>query len=392
MKSSILHALAAVFFATSSCAVLGHSADERHDCVKSVVDMAIQPVMKKYGIPGMAIGLVAAGRPYVVDYGVASLETRKPVTHDTLFELGSVSKTLTATLASYAQASGQLKLSDKTRKYLPSLRGSRFGEVSLLELGTHTPGGLPLQVPENIKNNAQLMQYFKDWQPIYPPGTYRTYANPSIGILGVIAAKSMHREFDTLMERRLLPALGMKSSYINVPHAKMASYAQGYTSKDAPIRMANAVLSAQAYGVKTTAGDMVRFLEANMNLIKLDAKLRSAVMDTHTGYFKVGEMTQDLIWEQYSYPTDLQTLLAGNSPAMIFKAMPVTRLAPPRKPRQDVLINKTGSTNGFGAYIAFVPEKKFGIVILANKNYPIDDRVTMAHQILTELDGQGVCK
>jgi beta-lactamase class C len=83
-------------------------------------------------------------------------------------------------------------------------------------------------------------------------------------------------------------------------------------------------------------------------------------------------------------------LLDGNAPEIIFNATPVTQLKPPGQPHDDVWINKTGSTNGFGAYVAFVPEKRLGIVILANKNYPIADRVTAAYQILRSLaDGKG---
>lgn len=333
----------------------------------------------------MAVGVIAGKRSYVFNYGMAALASHQRVTDATLFELGSISKTFTATLAAYAEVKGHLSLSDTAGKYLQVLRGSKFGDTTLLELGTHTPGGLPLQVPAEAHNIDELMRYFKRWHPAYPPGTYRTYANPGIGTLGLITAKSMDASFDTLMERRLLPALGLKSTFIHVPPARMADYAEGYARGDSPVRMRPGVLSAEAYGLKSTAADMIHFLQENMGSMALDPQLQRAIAATHTGYFIAGPMTQDLIWEQYPYPVEQQKLLDGNSPAMLFDATPVTRISPPERPRQDVWINKTGSTNGFGDYVAFIPAKRLGIVILANRSYPIDARVKAGYQILTAL-------
>ncbi|MEG1215011.1 MAG: serine hydrolase, partial [Leclercia sp.] len=106
------------------------------------------------------------------------------------------------------------------------------------------------------------------------------------------------------------------------------------------------------------------------------------------GYFKVGDMTQGLGWELYPYPIGLNRLLAGNSSQMILEAHEVTRLNPPLPQQDNVLINKTGSTNGFGAYVAFVPAKDIGIVMLANKNYPNPARVKAALEVLTALEGR----
>lgn len=375
----------AMFFVLCATTAVCHAADKSQEKIKGLVDTNIRPLMAKYNIPGMAVGITVDGKTYVFNYGVASTATHQPVTRGTLFEIGSISKTFTATLASYAQVVGDLSLSDKTSKYLPALQGTPFGNVSLLNLGTHTPGGLPLQVPDNIKNNDELLQYFKNWRAAYPAGTRRTYSNIGIGTLGWITAKSMHQDFASLMQQRLFPGLGLKSSYIHVPESDMRNYAQGYTRGNTPIRMDSAVLSSEAYGVKITAADLIHFVEDNINPAELNPQFQRAVTETHTGYFQAGPMTQDLIWEQYPYPVTLDALLEGNSAAMAFHAVPVTAFTPPEKPRQDVWINKTGSTNGFGAYAAFVPEKGLGIVILANKNYPNDARVTAALNILTRI-------
>jgi len=353
--------------------------------IRDAVDRVVRPMMVKDGIPGVAVGVTIAGSDYFFTYGVASKQPRRPVTRETLFEIGSVTKTFTATLTSWAEAEHRLSLSDGTATYVPSLRGSPFGRVSLLDLGTHTPGGLPLQVPSGIATEAALLDWLKKWRPTYAPGTYRTYSNVGIGILGLAADKSWHEDFDALMERQLFPALGMTNSYLSVPEPRMADYAQGYAQDGAPVRMSPGVLWRETYGVRSTAGDLVRFIEANMNELELGPALRRAIVRTHTGYFQAGPMTQDLVWEQYPYPVSLPALLEGNSPRMIFDATPVTQIRPPQEPRDDVWIGKTGSTNGFGAYVAFVPEKRLGIVILANRSFPIADRVTAAYRILASL-------
>ncbi|WP_416359506.1 class C beta-lactamase [Achromobacter insolitus] len=350
------------------------------------IDEAVQAVMREHDIPGMSVAVTQDGTQRFYNYGVASRETGKPAGSDTLYEVGSISKTYTATLAAYAQARGRLALGDSPAKFLLELAGSDFAELSLINLGTHTTGGFPLQVPDAIKNQAQLMAYLKNWKPEHPAGTYRTYANPSIGMLGVVAAKSLNQPFKAAMERDLFPKLGLTSTYIDVPAARMADYAQGYNKQNAPVRVNPGVLADEAYGVKTSARDLIRFVDANMGLNVTNAELRDAIGQTHVGYYQLGDMVQDLAWEQLRYPATLDALLTANAGNYNSQSQPVAALNPPLPPQQAVWINKTGSTNGFGGYVAFVPSKRLGIVILANRNYPNEARVRLAYRILGELD------
>jgi beta-lactamase class C len=346
---------------------------------------AAKAVMQQYNIPGLAIALTVDGQQHFYNFGVAAKDTQAKVSSDTLFELGSISKTFTATLATLAQVNGRLSLNDHPGQYLPQLKGSAFDQVTLMNLATHTAGGFPLQVPDAVQNTEQLMAYLQAWQPQYPAGSKRTYANPSIGMLGMITAKAVNKPFAEAMEQDLLPKLGLSNTWLTVPASKMPLYAQGYDKQDLPVRLQGGVLGTEAYGMKSSATDMLHFVEANMATAKVDEPIRQALAQTHAGYFKVGAMTQALIWEHYVYPASRETLLEGNSNKMAYETQPVTAINPPIAPLQNAWINKTGSTNGFGGYVAFVPEKKIGIVILANKNYPNAARVKLAYGILSVL-------
>ena len=362
------------------------NAQAQGTALDTVVQNGAKHVMSEYAVPGLVIAVSVNGKQHFYNFGVASKASKQPVTPDTLFEVGSVSKLFTATLATYAQAQGKLSLSDTVGQYEPELEGTPFGKVTLVHLATHTAGGFPLQVPDNVQNERQLMDYLKNWKPAYPMGTQRSYANPSIGMLGVIAAKSLNMPFTQAMEQQLFAALGLNSTYLTVPDSKMALYAQGYDKQDAPVRLNSGVLGNEAYGVKTSARDLIHFSELNLGRGETSPLMRKALTDTHTGYFRVGPMTQDLIWEQYPYPVELKSLLAGNSNKMAYENNEAIALNPPLAPQQAVWVNKTGSTGGFGAYTVFVPAEQKAIVILANKNYPNDARVKLAYEVLKALD------
>ncbi|MHC8318651.1 class C beta-lactamase [Pseudomonas sp. LB3P31] len=353
--------------------------------IEATVKNAVTPVMQQQNIAGMAVAVTYKGQAHYFNYGAASRETGKPVTENTLFEIGSVSKTFTATLAAYAQASGKLSLSDKASQILPALRGSAFDNISVLQLGTYTAGGLPLQFPENADSPDKMLGYFQQWKPTYTAGSHRLYSNPSLGLFGYLAAQSMGAPFDQLMEKTLLAKLGLSHTWLKVPKAEMGLYAQGYNKDDKPVRVGPGALDSEAYGVKTSAADMLGYVQANLQPTKLEAPLQQAIATTHTGYYSVGNMTQGLGWELYGYPIALEQLLEGNSTKMAMQAHEVRWLNPPQSQPQNVLINKTGSTGGFGAYVVFVPSRDIGIVILANKNYPNAERIKIAHSILSAL-------
>jgi beta-lactamase class C len=352
--------------------------------LRAIVDKAIRPVMAKYDVPGMAVGVTINGRAYFFNYGVASKKDPIAVSETTLFELGSLSKTFTATLASYAQAQGKLSFDDHPGKYMPALEGSPIDKARLVNLGTYTAGGLPLQFPDKI-SDATMPDFFRRWKPAAAPDTQRLYSNPSIGLLGYITALALHSDFADAVETDIFPSLGLKNTYIRVPAKAMGRYAWGYDKANKAIRVNPGVFDQEAYGVKSTSADMIRFLQANIDPAGLDKPMQRAIEGTHRGYFKAGDMVQGLGWEQYAYPVTAQVLLAGNAETMMFEPNAVRAVSTPQAFSGPVLFNKTGSTNGFGAYAVFVPAKKIGIVILANKSYPVPARVTAAYAILENI-------
>ncbi|MDH0032688.1 MULTISPECIES: class C beta-lactamase [unclassified Acinetobacter] len=352
--------------------------------VQDIVDQQFKPLLEQYKIPGLAVGVTLNGQHYFVNYGVASKQNQQPVSNSTLFELGSVSKTFNATLAGYAQATAKLSLSDHPATYFPELKNTAVNRATLLNLGTYTAGGFPLQFPDEVVQPQDMLKYFQTWKTKTKIGAARQYSNPSIGLMGYVTALAMKKSYTELIEKTLFPQLGMTQSFIDVPEQQMSHYAWGYKN-DQPIRVSAGMFDAEAYGVKSSSSDMLKFLDAQINSQQLKTPMRKAIEHTHVGYFKVGAMTQGLGWEQYHYPVKLETLLQGNSSKMALQSHVVTPIKQPKIAPATTWFNKTGATNGFASYVAFIPQQKIGIVMLANTNFPNEARIKASYQVVQQL-------
>ncbi|HAV4519940.1 TPA: ADC family extended-spectrum class C beta-lactamase [Acinetobacter baumannii] len=350
--------------------------------IKKLVDQNFKPLLEKYDVPGMAVGVIQNNKKYEMYYGLQSVQDKKAVNSSTIFELGSVSKLFTATAGGYAKNKGKISFDDTPGKYWKELKNTPIDQVNLLQLATYTSGNLALQFPDEVQTDQQVLTFFKDWQPKNPIGEYRQYSNPSIGLFGKVVALSMNKPFDQVLEKTIFPALGLKHSYVNVPKTQMQNYAFGYNQENQPIRVNPGPLDAPAYGVKSTLPDMLSFIHANLNPQKYPADIQRAINETHQGFYQVNTMYQALGWEEFSYPATLQTLLDSNSEQIVMKPNKVTAIS---KEPSVKMYHKTGSTNGFGTYVVFIPKENIGLVMLTNKRIPNEERIKAAYAVLNAI-------
>ncbi|WP_370549502.1 beta-lactamase [Edwardsiella tarda] len=353
--------------------------------VAAAVEQTIVPLLQQQQIPGMAVAVVYRGKSYYYNYGVADQATQRAVTPQTLFELGSVSKTFTGVLGGYALQRGDIRLQDRAATLWPALSGTQWHNITLQQLATYTAGGLPLQVPESVGDKAQLLDFYQRWQPQWAAGTTRYYSNASIGLFGVLAVQPSGLSFSQAMARWILQPLALRHTYLNVPAAAMANYAWGYRDGH-PLRVTPGALDEEAYGIKSTSQDMASWLQANMDPAQVkDKTLRQALEFAQSRYYQAGALYQGLGWEMLNWPLNAQTLIADSANSVALQPRVVRLITPPGAPQAASWVHKTGSTNGFGAYIAFIPQAQLGIVMLANKNYPNPQRVQAAYTILQHL-------
>ena len=216
--------------------------------------------LRQFGMPGMTLGLTTPdGFSTVLDFGFANRDARSPITPDTLFQIGSISKSMTAAVIHQLAAEGRLRLTDRVSTLLPAIPLSRASGITVQHLLDHT-GGLPDDAP--IFPEGVL-------QAGYAPGEHWHYSNTGYHILGTLAEHVGGKPLAQLLRERIFAPLGMNRSRGAIVAGDRMLYAQGYEPADLTVPAARGVALAPAawvdvtFGagsVASTAGGMTRWL------------------------------------------------------------------------------------------------------------------------------------
>lgn len=299
------------------------------------ITQEVEMLMKEHELPGIAVAFYYKGVPYFLNFGQANGQTK--VTEHTIFEIGSITKSFTATLLAYEVVKGTMNLNDSLPKYLPFVRRhlSALSRVTLEQLATHTsslprdPVGGWMRATKN-----KMLHSLVRWKPEYPIGTHYSYSNLGYDILGFALENHSHKKYGVLLHEVVTGPLQMTSTAIHTAPRLNGIYAQGHNKKGIPVHHLRANAIAGAGALRSTTQDMMKFLTANLDIAG-PPLLRKAMKLAQKGRFKAPKMMQALSWQR------------------------VTR-------QRVEFIDKNGGVGGFSSWMGMVPDQKVGLVLLSN--------------------------
>jgi CubicO group peptidase (beta-lactamase class C family) len=303
---------------------------------------------------GMVVGLVDEHGSSVVRYGKMDDGTSQEVNGDTLFEIGSITKTFTALLLQDMIERGEMKLSDPVARYLPKLvrMPTRNGkEITLLHLVTHT-SGLPRN-PENLdpkRADNPLAEYTSEklnaclsgYKLTRQPGAKFEYSNLGSGLLGHVIALKAGTDYESLVVDRICRPLNMESTRITMTPELKARLATGHNQFGYAVSNMDFQCQVGCGALRSTANDLLRYVAANLSLTP--SSLASLMEKTHAVHF------------QSTIPAVNVALAWG----VLFD------------PQGSKIVSHGGATYGYRAFAGFDKTRRRGVVVLSNSSYDGD--------------------
>src|SRR5688572_18115444 len=194
----------------------GAQADARFDRIRA----AMEDKMKEYGVPGAAVGVYFKGQSATLGLGVTSIDNPLPVTADTLFQVGSISKTFTGTLLMQLVDAGKLKLDARVRDSIRSFRvkdPAASRDATLLTTLTHMGGweGDYFDDPGSGDDAlARVVERMAGLEQVAPFNSVWSYNNAGFYVAGRAIELATGKPYETALKEMLLEPLGLKRTFI----------------------------------------------------------------------------------------------------------------------------------------------------------------------------------
>jgi CubicO group peptidase (beta-lactamase class C family) len=294
---------------------------------------------------GVTIGVVVHGVRRILTYGTA-----KP---DSVFEIGSITKTFTGLLLAQMVEQHKVRLDEPVRALLPPgtvAPPASGAEITLLDLSTHR-SGLP-RLPNNFKpadpgnpyadyDTKALYAFIASHGVALPENPKFAYSNLGVGLLGQALAERAGTTFEALLREQVTGPLGMHDTVFTLTPALNARLVPGHDAEHKPVRAWDDAALAGAGGIRSTAADMLTYLEAQLHPEQLPPSVRAtpegetlaaAIAASHVDHGDIGHGTH----------TALNWAVESGT------------------------FGHNGATGGYSANAMFNPEKDFAIVVLSN--------------------------
>ena len=238
--------------------------------------------------PGISVGLINESGIQTFNYGEIKKESDIVPTPDTVFEIGSMTKTFTATLAVQLQQEGILSLDEPIAEFLPELKNSVFDKnnVTLYHLLTHTSGisefSLPVfisqmfsiaftgksHITEYEYDTEKFLNYISTLKLKNLPGSTWMYSNLGFGLVGKILERITGNSYEDLVKNHICHALDMKNTGIDVFEPSKNGLATGYSFRGKQSDYWNVPAIEAAASLRSTTSDMLKFLKVSLGLSK----------------------------------------------------------------------------------------------------------------------------
>ncbi len=307
------------------------------------IDALVQPLIDDGWLYGAAVGLVNEHGTQTAGYGKISAKNPAAPAADTEFEIGSITKVFTGLVLAQLVEEHRVTLDEPLQKLLGDsmhVPGGKDREMTLVDLSTHS-SGLP-RMPGNFRPKdqtdpfadytvEQMAEFLAAHKLRRQPGDKYEYSNLAVGLLGHALALKCGQSYEEMVRQRICQPLDMRETCITLNEAQQARLAAGHDFDNHPAANWSIPTLAGAGALRSTTGDMLKFLAANLGFTK--TPFDAALAASHVVHFKLPQ---------------------GAGVALGWHVM------------ADGVIWHNGGTGGYHSYAGFLPAKKAGVVVLSN--------------------------